>query len=218
MLPLWNHRLHRSRMSRRMRRNRLVRLEMHQEYGLELEVLAASESDESPDAPESLEDESAAQAWLKAPWRRLRTPDAEIPQESEPEAVAEPLRGAAGRVLENLPSRKNGFYPLVRNARGNWRPGKGFSRSELEEAGLSLAEAARLHIRVDKRRRNAHPMNVDSRKSEKRRLKGSTGAVKGSLYRRSRRRPCLHGRGAIARRRHLPSTARERTKSLSPYH
>ena len=29
-------------------------LEMHQEYGLELEVLAASESDESPDAPESL--------------------------------------------------------------------------------------------------------------------------------------------------------------------
>ena len=31
-------------------------LEMHQEYGLELEVLAASESDESPDAPEPLEE------------------------------------------------------------------------------------------------------------------------------------------------------------------
>ena len=49
----------------------------------------------------------------------------------------------------------------MRNARGAWRPGKGFSRSELREAGLSLADAARLGVRVDKRRRNAHPMNVE---------------------------------------------------------
>ena len=47
-------------------------LEMHQEYGLELEVLAASESDESPDAPEPpREDDEASRVWLKAPWRRL---------------------------------------------------------------------------------------------------------------------------------------------------
>ena len=115
-------------------------LEMHQEYGLELEVLAASESDESPDAPEPLEEHeeagsSVAEIVAKA---SLEQPD---------EATETPLA-------------EDRFYPLVRDARGNWRPGKGFSRSELREAGLNLTDAARLRIRVDKRRRNAHPMNV----------------------------------------------------------
>ena len=115
-------------------------LEMHQEYGLELEVLAASESDESPDAPEPLEEHeeagsSVAEIVAKA---SLEQPD---------EATETPLA-------------EDRFYPLVRDARGNWRPGKGFSRSELEAAGLSLAETARLRIRVDKRRRHAHQVNV----------------------------------------------------------
>ena len=193
-------------------------LEMHQEYGLELEVLAASESDESPDAPESLEEheeagsgvaEIVAEASVSGPEIPQESepevigdsapaheeslaapvsedlPDApeplreheeaasamaeravevaasepEIPQESEPEAVADPPREEPDEATE-ISLAEDRFYPLVRDARGNWRPGKGFSRSELEAAGLSLAEAARLRIRVDKRRRNAHPMNV----------------------------------------------------------
>ena len=177
-------------------------LEMHQEYGLELEVLAASESDESPDAPESLEEHEEAGSGVAEIVAEASASGPEIPQESEPEttdeivledeeplavpesdespdeaepsqsdlsqedevfssieALAEPLREQPDESLKTSPV-ENGFYPLVRDARGNWRPGKGFSRSELEAAGLSLAEASRLHIRVDKRRRNAHRVNV----------------------------------------------------------
>ena len=88
--------------------------------------------------------------------------DPETPRESEPEAVE-----AAADLSREEPDEasephltKNGLLPLVRDARGAWRTGKGFSRNELREAGLSPPEAARLHIRIDKRRRNAHPMNV----------------------------------------------------------
>jgi hypothetical protein len=102
------------------------------------EPLAASIPEASPDGSEpSREDEVASHG--------------EVLAESPPEQTDEPPETS---LVEN------GFLPLVRDARGNWRPGKGFSRSELREAGLGLAEAARLHIRVDKRRRNAHPMNV----------------------------------------------------------
>ena len=107
------------------------------------EPLAASIPEASPDESEPLrpdppqEDEAASHS--------------EVFAESPPEQTDEPL--------ETSPV-ENGFLPLVRDSRGNWRPGKGFSRSELREAGLGLAEAARLRIRVDKRRRNAHPVNV----------------------------------------------------------
>lgn len=102
------------------------------------EPLAASIPEASPDESEpSQEDEVSSHS--------------EVLAESPPEQTDE--------VLETSPV-ENGFLPLVRDSRGNWRPGKGFSRSELREAGLSLAEAARLRIRVDKRRRNAHPVNV----------------------------------------------------------
>ena len=104
----------------------------------DLEVSTASISDDSPDAPDpSQEDEAASHS--------------EVLAESPPEQTDEPP--------ETSPV-DNGFLPLVRDSRGNWRPGKGFSRSELREAGLTLAGAARLQIRVDKRRRNAHPVNV----------------------------------------------------------
>ncbi len=107
------------------------------------EPLAASAPEASPDESEpprpdpSREDEAASHS--------------EVFTESPPEQTDEPP--------ETSPV-ENGFLPLVRDSRGNWRPGKGFSRSELREAGLSLAGAARLRIRVDKRRRNAHPVNV----------------------------------------------------------
>lgn len=96
-------------------------------------------------------------------------PEPETSRESEVEAtVSDP---ETVEVAADLPPEKpdeaselslteNGLFPLVRDARGAWRPGKGFSRSELREAGLSPAEAARLRIRIDKRRRNAHPVNV----------------------------------------------------------
>ena len=107
------------------------------------EPLAASTPEASPDEsqpprPEpSREDEAASHS--------------EVLAESPPEQTDEP---------PETPLLENGFLPLVRDSRGNWRPGKGFSRSELREAGLTLAGAARLQIRLDKRRRNAHPVNV----------------------------------------------------------
>ena len=123
-------------------------------YGDDFEALAVPESDDSPDEAEPLreDEEPASDITEKAL------------EESEPEPEA--VQVAADLPLEepDEPSEaspvENGFLPLVRDARGNWRPGKGFSRSELREAGLSPAEAARLHICVDKRRRNAHPVNV----------------------------------------------------------
>ena len=134
-------------------------IEMHQEYGLKLEVLAASESDESPNAPEPPQEDDESASSMVESAAKASASGPEIPQESEPEAVANPPREEPDEPSKS-PIANIGYFPLVRDARGNWRPGKGFSRSELEAAGLSLAEAARLHIRVDKRRRNAHRMNV----------------------------------------------------------
>ena len=139
-------------------------------YGDDFEALAVPESDDSPEEAEPpLKDEEppsggagSDEEALKSAPAVLEESEPETPQESEPESV----QAAAGLPLEEPDEAsepflvENGFIPLVRDARGAWRPGKGFSRSELHEAGLSLSEAARLSIRVDKRRRNAHPMNV----------------------------------------------------------
>ena len=62
-------------------------LEMHQEYGLELEVLAASESDESPDAPESLEEHEEAGSGVAEIVAEASASGPEISQESEPEVI-----------------------------------------------------------------------------------------------------------------------------------
>ena len=140
-----------------------------EEYGLDLELLTEPESDESPDESEPPHDSEPFEGYgagfevLAAPDSSESPDEAETFQEDEvslsiPVAPDLPLEQPEA-PLETTPV-ENGFFPLVRDARGNWRPGKGFSRSELEAAGLSLAEAARLRIRVDKRRRNAHPMNV----------------------------------------------------------
>jgi len=52
-------------------------------------------------------------------------------------------------------------YPVVLGSRGTPRKGRGFSLGELREAGISLEEARRLGIYVDKRRDTVHPENVE---------------------------------------------------------
>ena len=131
-----------------------------EEYGLDLELLTEPESDESPDESEPPQEDDESASSMVESAVEVAASEPEIPQESEPEAVADPPREEPDEPSKS-PIANIGYFPLVRDARGNWRPGKGFSRSELEAAGLSLAEASRLHIRVDKRRRNAHPMNVE---------------------------------------------------------
>ena len=133
----------------------------YEEDGLDLETLTETESEaspeESPDKEElPLENEEAASEVAESAVEAT-TPEPDIPEERAPEVV--PVAAEAPLVQPEEPS-DNGFLPLVRDGRGNWRPGKGFSRKELQDAGLSPAEAARLQIRVDKRRRNAHPRNV----------------------------------------------------------
>ncbi len=44
------------------------------------------------------------------------------------------------------------------------RKGRGFSRNELKEAGLTLHDARMFKIPVDKRRRSSHPENVETLK------------------------------------------------------
>lgn len=49
----------------------------------------------------------------------------------------------------------------VRCADGGWRNGRGFSLGELRDAGLTLVDATGRSLRVDRRRRTTHPVNVD---------------------------------------------------------
>ena len=58
------------------------------------------------------------------------------------------------------------------------RVGRGFSLGELKEAGITLIEAKRLGIRVDKMRKSVHPWNVEALKKlkeEKLKVKGKSG-------------------------------------------
>ena len=50
--------------------------------------------------------------------------------------------------------------PRVMSTGGGWRAGKGFSSSELEDAGLTVKEAADQSIPIDRRRRTSHRANV----------------------------------------------------------
>jgi ribosomal protein L13E len=55
--------------------------------------------------------------------------------------------------------------PLVQKADGKQRVGKGFSHEELKKAGLNKADAKKLEIRVDPRRKTAHEANVSELKA-----------------------------------------------------
>ncbi len=135
------------------------------------EILTASVLQDSPDEDEPPLVDEEADSEIAESVAEATAPEPEISKESEPaeditEDVGDPLAAA---VIQDSPDEslepalaENGIFPLVRDARGTWRSGKGFSRGELREAGLSLADASRLHIRFDKRRRNTHPVNVAS--------------------------------------------------------
>ena len=51
--------------------------------------------------------------------------------------------------------------PIVHRKGCKKRKGKGFSREELREVGLSFKDALKLGISIDKRRKTKHPENVE---------------------------------------------------------
>ena len=55
--------------------------------------------------------------------------------------------------------------PRVMSTGGGWKAGKGFSSSELEDAGLTAKEAADQSIPIDRRRRTSHRANVETIRS-----------------------------------------------------
>ena len=71
------------------------------------------------------------------------------------------------RVTADLPPtqpdvpQKN-FCAHVKCASGGWRRGKGFSLSELRDAGFTHSDAVCLRIPIDKRRRSIHQTNIET--------------------------------------------------------
>jgi large subunit ribosomal protein L13e len=55
--------------------------------------------------------------------------------------------------------------PRVFKAREKQRDGKGFSREELKKAGTNMAEALKLRIPLDPRRKTAHEENIEAVKA-----------------------------------------------------
>lgn len=55
--------------------------------------------------------------------------------------------------------------PIIIKPNGNQRPGKGFSPDEIKEAGLNAADARRLRISIDRRRKTCHDENIANLKS-----------------------------------------------------
>jgi large subunit ribosomal protein L13e len=55
--------------------------------------------------------------------------------------------------------------PVIVKPDGKQRSGRGFSLEELKKAGLNPAEARKLEIPIDKRRKTAHDQNVETIKA-----------------------------------------------------
>ncbi len=55
--------------------------------------------------------------------------------------------------------------PKILKPDGKQRSGRGFSPEELKKAGLNPAEARRLELPVDRRRKTAHDQNVEAIKA-----------------------------------------------------
>ena len=77
------------------------------------------------------------------------------PQEAgPPQLEPEPSQQEARRNPER--------HAYVRRPDGNLRYGKGFSHHELQAVGMTTADAARLSIPTDRRRRTAHRANIEA--------------------------------------------------------
>jgi large subunit ribosomal protein L13e len=64
--------------------------------------------------------------------------------------------------------------PKIVKPDGKQRSGRGFSREELKKAGLNKAEAKKLEIPVDRRRKTAHDQNVEAIKAYVEKKKAET--------------------------------------------
>ena len=62
------------------------------------------------------------------------------------------------------PPHQAGKKPIahIRRASGGWKHGKGFSYGEIRTAGLTLADAKRRSMPIDKRRRSTHRANIET--------------------------------------------------------
>ncbi len=59
------------------------------------------------------------------------------------------------------PSEMHHIKPEINRKEGKKRSGRGFSIVELEKAGLTLADARKLEIPMDKRRTTVHDWNIE---------------------------------------------------------
>lgn len=57
------------------------------------------------------------------------------------------------------------IIPIITAQSGKEREGKGFSPDELKEAGLTAADARKLGIRIDRKRKTAHEENINTLKA-----------------------------------------------------
>ena len=76
---------------------------------------------------------------------------------SDTEGISSTVKVTVERL--SVPGRR----PVARvmSSRGGWRRGKGFSLGELQDAGVTVKEAAERSIPIDRRRRSSHPANVE---------------------------------------------------------
>ncbi len=69
---------------------------------------------------------------------------------------SDPANAEAPKELSEM----HHIKPRINKKDGKQRSGRGFSLEELAKAGLTLAEAKRLEVPVDKRRTTFHDWNV----------------------------------------------------------
>ncbi len=75
----------------------------------------------------------------------------------------EDVRRAVTVGVDSPPAEPGGLRAaLVMSSGCKWRDGKGFSFRELQDAGVTVKEAAERSIPIDKRRRSSHSVNVQT--------------------------------------------------------
>ena len=78
---------------------------------------------------------------------------------------ADDISRTATVTVVSPPAPDERSVPRVMSTGGGWRTGKGFSSSELQDAGLTVNEAADRSIPTDRRRRTSHRANVETIRS-----------------------------------------------------